>query len=771
MFKTKLFAPLGASWVWSIGAIGAMVVAVASGIVFWMSLANDRSRQMLEVERDRALETIISANAVEEAVVDRQRVMRGALIRKQVEPGDLGYDMARERVMMLSSLVGRNHLQAANASRLATIVEDQQYRVVETTSLIAAGKFGEASKSVLLGTGEQRVAEVREIVGKIVALERLALKERREMSMQMARDTESNTYAIAIVGLLIVVLAGTAVAISVRGVWSERMDELERKLAEEREAQAERMRIAHVATGAGTWEHDVLTGTTQWSTEMDILYGRCADSPALDKAAWCEMVHPEDRMAVPWCRPSGVGDHSFETTFRIASPVGGWRWIVSRGFAQKRGEQVTIIGMDVDITETVTIREELEAVRIARAAEARVKEAEEAVRQAQKMEALGQTTGGVAHDLNNFLTPIIGYLDVLQRRLAGDEKALRMINMALQSADKAKILVSKLLSFSRRQQLDPKVIDANALVSDMREFVSKTTVGSGVELAVEIMDEIACVRVDPNQFENVLLNLAVNARDAMPNGGTVTMAVERVTGRADYTGVWPAGLANGSYVVVSVSDNGTGMDAETLRKAVEPFYTTKGLGKGTGLGLSMAHGMAGQSGGTLQLLSTPGVGTRAAVWLPEADPAGLVAAAGDDAIEIECGKALRILLVDDDDIVRRSIQHMLMDIGHEVVEVASGAQALAMLAQDEEFDLLVTDYLMPSMTGTDLIKRVRIRRPAMPCVIVSGYTAVKDTAPIVGVQRLAKPFTAARLAEAIVKADAPFSGENVVSFSSQRARG
>lgn len=771
MLKTKLFAPLGASWVWTIGAIGAMVVAVASGIVFWMSLANDRTRQIVEGERDRALETIIWANAVEESVVDRQRMMRGALIRKQITAGDMGYDRARERVSMLSSLVGRDARQSHNANRLAAIVEDQQVRMAEAAAQIEEGRIRDATSGVLAGTGEERVAEVREIVGKIVALERLALKDRREMSMQMARDTESNTYAIAIVGLLIVVLAGTAVAISVRGVWSERMDELERKLADERAAVAERMRLAHIATGAGTWEHDVQNGRTQWSPEMDILYGRTEDMKPFDMSTWCEMVHPEDRMTVPWCRPGGVGDRSFETTFRIASPVGGWRWIVSRGFAQKRGDQVTIIGMDVDITETVTIREELEAVRISRAAEARVKEAEEAVRQAQKMEAIGQMTGGISHDFNNMLTPIIGYLDVLQRRLSGDEKALRMINMAMQSADKAKILVSKLLSFSRRQQLDPKVIDANALVSDMREFVAKATVGSGIELTVDTSDEIACIRVDPNQFENVILNLAVNARDAMPHGGTVTMAVERVASKSVYEGTWPSGLANGSYVVVSVSDTGTGMDAETLRKAIEPFYTTKGMGKGTGLGLSMAHGMAGQSGGTLQLLSIVGAGTRAAVWLPEADPAGLSALASEDTSAIQRGKALRILLVDDDDIVRRSIEHMLSDIGHEVVEASSAAKALALLGQSDEFDMVVTDYLMPSMTGTELIKRVRMRHPEMPCVIVSGYTAVKDTAPIVGVQRLAKPFTAARLAEVIIKADAPFSGENVVSLASQRARG
>jgi len=771
MTRRRFFSPIGASWVWSIGAIGAMVLAVASGIVFWMSLANEHSRQFVENERNRSLETIISANSVEASVVDRQRMMRGMVIRGVIDDGDVGYRLARQRVSTLAGLAGADSVQIPDIRRLATIIGDQQKGISSTLVDLRDGRTRSAERAIIAGIGEERVSEVRAIVDRIVQRERGVLKDRRELSVQMLRDTETYTYAIAFVGLLVIVLAGTAVAMSVRGVWSERLREMERSLADERAVLAERMRIAHVATGAGTWEHDVSSDETEWSAEMSTLYGRPDGAGMPSPQEWCDMIHPDDRVSAPWCRPGGVGDSSFETTFRISTPSGGWRWIVSRGFAHDKDGRISIIGMDVDVTDQVAIREELESVRIERAAEARVREAEEAVRQMQKMETVGQMTGGIAHDFNNMLTPIVGYLDVLMRRHSEDEKTMRMLNMALQSADKAKILVSKLLSFSRRQQLESKVVDANSLVSDMREFVSKAIAGSGVEVSVKGTGGIACVRVDPNQFENVILNLAVNARDAMPNGGLVRIAVERVASRERHSGVWPHGLPAGPYVVVSVSDDGVGMDVETLRRAVEPFYTTKGMGKGTGLGLSMAHGMAGQSGGALVLNSQPGVGTTAAVWLPEADSSGLSEVVDEAPTEIDRGTPLRILLVDDDENVRRSIQQMLIDIGHEVVEASSGSEALARLGQDDGFDMMVTDYLMPLMTGIELIRKSRRIRPGMPTVIVSGYTAMQDHDAIEGVARLAKPFTAAKLAEAMARAVSRNQGANVVNLMSVRPRG
>jgi signal transduction histidine kinase/ActR/RegA family two-component response regulator len=584
----------------------------------------------------------------------------------------------------------------------------------------------------------------------------------------MAHDTENLTYAIALVGLMIIVLAGTAVSMSVRAVWADRMREMEGELVTQRARASERMRIAQMATGAGTWDHDAASGRTEWTAEMLNLYDRTPAEGPPSRKEWLSLVHPDDISIATWTRPDGVGSASFETTFRIATRSGSWRWIASRGYADAHIGTGVVIGMDVDVTEQVAAREELEAVRVERAAEARVREAEEAVRQMQKMETVGQMTGGIAHDFNNMLTPIVGYLDMLQRRHGDDPRTARMLNMAMQSADRAKTLVSKLLSFSRRQQLEPKVVDASALVHDMREFVSKAIAGSGVEVSVEPSASPLCVRVDPNQLENVILNLAVNARDAMPDGGTVTMSVRR--SGSDDVHVRPHGLAPGNYVVITVEDAGVGMDAETLRRAIEPFYTTKGTGKGTGLGLSMAHGMAGQSGGSLELRSRVGRGTTASVWLPEADASGLCVDEVESAEPMVKVPPCRVLLVDDDENVRRSISQMLSDLGHDVVEASSGAEALGRITPDDGFDMLVTDYLMPSMTGVELLKKVRATHSSLPVVVVSGYTAMADHDPIEGVARLAKPFTAARLAEAMGKVAARPRSGTVVDIGMGRSR-
>lgn len=748
-----------------------MVVAVASGVVFWMSLSNDAARQAVEEQRNRSLEIVISANAVETAIIDRQRMVRGMVIRRQAtgDDADAGLVSARASVSSLKALVKDNPVQAARAHRLSILVEEQQNGVGRTLAELATGDNRDASNRIVAGVGESRVDEVRQLVGHIVADERAFLRNRREVAARMARDNESYTYAIALVGLLIVVLAGTAVSMSVRGVWADRMREMEVELAAQRARASERMRIAQMATGAGTWDHDAKTGRTEWTAEMLNLYDRSPSEGPPSRAEWLSIVHPDDVAIATWTRPDGVGDASFETTFRVSTRSGSWRWIASRGYADARIGTGIVIGMDVDVTEQVAAREELEAVRVERAAEARVREAEEAVRQMQKMETVGQMTGGIAHDFNNMLTPIVGYLDMLQRRHGDDPRTARMLNMAMQSADRAKTLVSKLLSFSRRQQLDPKVVDAAALVHDMREFVSKAIAGSGVEVSVEPSESPLCVRVDPNQLENVILNLAVNARDAMPDGGIVSMSVARVGGEGVH--VRPHGLAPGNYVVITVRDEGVGMDAETLRRAIEPFYTTKGTGKGTGLGLSMAHGMAGQSGGALELRSSVGKGTTAAIWLPEADASGLCPGEPDAAEPMVKVAPSRILLVDDDENVRRSISQMLSDLGHDVVEASSGAEALGRVGPDDGFDMLVTDYLMPSMTGVELLKKVRSTHPMLPVVVVSGYTAMADHDRIEGVARLAKPFTAARLSEAMGKvATRPRSG-TIVDIGMGRPRG
>jgi PAS domain S-box-containing protein len=375
-------------------------------------------------------------------------------------------------------------------------------------------------------------------------------------------------------------------------------------------------------------------------------------------------------------------------------------------------------------------------------------QAQEALRQSQKLEAMGQLTGGVAHDFNNLLTPIIGSLDLLHRRGSGGEREQRLIDGALQSAERAKTLVQRLLAFARRQPLRPTAVDVGGLIRGMADLVASTS-GPQIKVVVDVAPDLPPAMADPNQLEMAILNLSVNARDAMPDGGTLTIsALHEAVGTGHRSK-----LRSGDYVRLSVADTGTGMDEETLARAIEPFFSTKGIGKGTGLGLSMVHGLASQLGGALTVSSKRGLGTNVEFWLPVSEAAPEAAEAG----EIEARKADgagTALLVDDEVLVRMSTADMLIDLGYQVVEAGSGEEALRLIDEGLRANLLVTDHLMPGMTGADLARLVRERRPNLPVLVVSGYAEAEAIAP--DLPRLAKPFRQGELAarlEEIARAD------------------
>ena len=373
--------------------------------------------------------------------------------------------------------------------------------------------------------------------------------------------------------------------------------------------------------------------------------------------------------------------------------------------------------------------------------EAQLAEAQEQLRQSQKMEAMGQLIGGVAHDFNNLLTPIIASLDMLLRRGVGSERERRLMDGALQSAERAKTLVQRLLAFARRQPLQPGPVDVGRLVSGMAELVA-STLGPRIDVRVDLPDNLPPALADANQLEMAVLNLAVNARDAMPDAGVLTISAARESVRGPH----PAKLRPGHYVRLSVKDTGTGMDQATLARAVEPFFSTKGVGRGTGLGLSMVHGLALQLGGGLTIASRPGQGTTVDLWLPmsavAADEDGQ--ASGAVPAPKDVGTAL---LVDDEDLVRMSTADMLMDLGYEVVEARSAEEALRLVDEGLAPDLVVTDHLMPGLSGLDLARDLRSRRPELPVLIISGYAEMDGIAP--GFPRLTKPFRAAELAESL----------------------
>lgn len=375
---------------------------------------------------------------------------------------------------------------------------------------------------------------------------------------------------------------------------------------------------------------------------------------------------------------------------------------------------------------------------------------EEELRQSQKMEAIGQLTGGIAHDFNNLLTVISGNLEMVERRLES-EKLLTLVREAQDAADDGAKLTAQLLAFGRRQPLHPKLTDVGALVSAFSELLGRT-LGETIELKTTVSGAMHQTMVDPSQLQNALLNLALNARDAMPRGGQLTVEISQTQLDSDYVQMYPQ-VRTGNFVLIAVTDTGSGMSAEVKQRAFEPFYTTKGVGAGTGLGLSMVYGFVKQSGGHIQLYSEAGQGTSVRLFLPAAPPSGLRdrLRAGSDLDEGDSiiGGDEVILVVEDDARVRRVAVARLKDAGYRVIEAGTGAEALALIDAHPEIDLLFTDIVMPGgMTGNELAKAVRAIRPHIKVLFTSGYAE-----PSMAGRELAdagswlrKPYTAKELA-------------------------
>jgi signal transduction histidine kinase len=363
--------------------------------------------------------------------------------------------------------------------------------------------------------------------------------------------------------------------------------------------------------------------------------------------------------------------------------------------------------------------------------------------EAQKIETLGQLTGGVAHDFNNLLTPITGALDLLNRQYGHtDERTRRLLSNALQAADRAKTLLQRLLGFARRQALQTEAVDLAALLSGMRDLIS-SSVGPTIQVQLRCEADLPAALVDPNQLELAILNLCVNARDAMPNGGPLTILAEGLA-------IGPASsprLKPGFYLRVSVIDAGVGMDEDTLSRAVEPFYSTKETGRGTGLGLSMVHGLAAQLGGGFQLTSAPGEGTRVDLYLPSAGETARPGRTSERDFAHTIGRKLNILLIDDEDLVRVATAEMIRDLGHDVAEASGGAEGIALLDDGLKVDVVITDYVMPLMDGAEVARRVGRSHPDVPVLLITGYTGASDK--VLHLPRLAKPFGRAELASSL----------------------
>jgi len=382
-----------------------------------------------------------------------------------------------------------------------------------------------------------------------------------------------------------------------------------------------------------------------------------------------------------------------------------------------------------------------------RRVEERTREREAALAQVhemKKVESLGQLTGGVAHDFNNLLMAVLGNLDLLRKRLPEDDpRARRLIDGAIQGAERGATLTKRMLAFARRQELKPETVAVPALVENMAEMLRRS-LGPGIEIATDFAPDVPLTRVDPNQLELALLNLALNARDAMPLGGKLTISAHRESVAANEV----PGLAAGDYLCIAESDTGHGMDAETLKRATEPFFTTKGAGRGTGLGLSMVDGLVAQSGGAMRVTSLVGAGTTVELWLPVSAAAEREPVAATPAPDLGPMRSYRVLVVDDDPIVASGTVAMLEDLGHIATEVASADAALKLLTGNLAVDLVITDHAMPGMTGAELALRIRHQFPSIPVVIATGYAELPAQADI-ALPRLSKPYRQHELAATV----------------------
>ncbi|HVZ07947.1 ATP-binding protein [Rhodopila sp.] len=507
----------------------------------------------------------------------------------------------------------------------------------------------------------------------------------------------------------------------------------------------------------GLWDWDVRRDRIVVDQRFARMFGVTPDQATSGTSirAFLDGVHPEDRsrlkQEIAAALRTGL---PLSTEYRLLSPDGAVCDVVARGQCQRSptGEPLRFPGVVVDVTEQRRAERALAELNaeLEQRVEERTRElmvAEESIRQLQKMEAIGQLTGGIAHDFNNLLTGISGSLDLIRRRLAAgrSDDLDRFIDAAINSAQRAAALTHRLLAFARRQSLDITSQDINTLISGMADLLNRA-LGETIEVTTELDPALWPALTDANQFESALLNLAINARDAMPGGGR--LAIETRNRHLSAAQTAAQELAPGDYVLIAVRDNGEGMSPDILSKAFDPFFTTKPIGAGTGLGLSMIYGFARQSGGHVEIESRVGVGTTVTLYLPRA---AYDAANSEPCIEKAPpeGRGETVLVVEDEPAVRLLIGEVLRDLGYQKLEVQDAATAFPILDSERPIDLLITDVGLPLVDGRQLAEIAREKRPGLKILFVTGYAekaAQRNQFLEPGMEMMAKPFALEALA-------------------------
>ena len=449
------------------------------------------------------------------------------------------------------------------------------------------------------------------------------------------------------------------------------------------------------------WMTDPRGALLYVSPAFDTIFGRSCESLVANPGVWMDAVHPDDRERVEQAAYARSRRDEYDEVYRIVRPDGAVRWIRDRAFHMydEAGELYRLVGTAADITEQRHLEEQLQ--------------------QAQKMEIVGRLAGGVAHDFNNLLTVINGMADLVLAGLAEDDPARRDLTQIRLAGDRAAALTGRLLAVSRRQILKPEVIDLSAIVTGLRDMIQRL-IGEDITLVLELAPDLASIRADPGQIEQVLLNLVVNALDAMPDGGVLTIETRTVQVDQVYAAEHP-GTRTGPHAMLGVRDTGIGMDESIRRRIFEPFFTTKAYGKGTGLGLSMVYGIVKQSGGSIWFQSEPGHGSRFTIYLPYVTGSPASRAAQPPAATARGHET--VLVVEDELPLRELAARVLVAAGYTVLQAGNGADALALLAgHAEPVHLVFTDVVMPGMNGRELAARLAQLRPAIRVLYTSGYT-------------------------------------------------
>ncbi|MCC5986337.1 MAG: response regulator [Pararhodobacter sp.] len=548
---------------------------------------------------------------------------------------------------------------------------------------------------------------------------------------------------IAEVGAIVAFLASFFAFVLFVGFFTRHRDQeiLSAAMAEEAERSAavlrvseERFRLLGRATNDLIWDADLKSEWIWWNETLQNVYGYSPEAFDTNMSAWENWIHLDDRDRVVENLRSVIesGESNWTSEYRFLCADGRALDVVARGLVLRdhSGEAIRLIGSTTDVTELRALEKKL--------------------RQSQKLEAVGQLTGGIAHDFNNLLTIIVGSAETLADIHAKDPRAQQLAKVTMQAAERGATLTSHLLSYARRQALAPEHLDPVAVLTGLEGLICRT-INEDIQIQMSAAPGVWPIEVDPGQFENAILNLVINARDAMPDGGKLTIAASNATFMADDL-LRAEEVKEGGYVSISVTDNGCGMTPEVLERAFEPFFTTKEVGKGSGLGLSMVWGFVQQSNGLARIYSEPGEGTSVKLYFPAADRKEKQESASVPNTGL-IGGTERILVVEDDDMVRSHVVSQLRSLGYDCKEAASGADAIEIMERGHDFDLLFTDVVMPGgMNGRQLADAARLRQPDLRIIFTSGYAEdaiVHQGRLDPGVNLLSKPYRRADLAEKV----------------------